>query len=129
MVYGSSDTGITLYRVAGGPPLFLWQFYGRAAPMTIEMFRDKMSLPYERRFLMKECIKCPNCNYIMEKILYHEYIDGLDDFIDDCMVEYGVRIPERYEVMEAISNTDFYYDRIMDKIYKNKSVYYEEFDD
>ena len=60
MVYGGSDTGITLYRVAGGPPLFLWQFYGRAAPMTIEMFRDKMSLPYERRFLMKECIKCQN---------------------------------------------------------------------
>ena len=45
------------------------------------------------------------------------------------MEEYGVRIPERYEVMEAISNTDFYYDRIMDKLYKNKSIYYEEFDD
>ena len=60
MVYGGSGCGINLNRVAEGPPLFLWRFYGRVVPMTIEIFRDKMSLPYERRFLMKECIKCQN---------------------------------------------------------------------
>ena len=60
MVYGGSGCGIKLNRVAGEPPLFLWRFYGRVVPMTIEMFRDKMSLPYERRFSMKECIKCQN---------------------------------------------------------------------
>lgn len=42
---------------------------------------------------MKECIKCPNCNYIMEKILYYEYIDGLDDFIRKNNILYGGMFP------------------------------------
>ena len=67
-------------------------------------------------------------SFLLSVLSEYDSVD-IDDFIDDCTEKYGVRIPERYEVMEAISNTDFYYDRIMDKLYKNKSVYYEEFDD
>lgn len=67
-------------------------------------------------------------SFLLSVLSEYDSVD-IDDFIYDCMEEYGVRIPERYEVMEAISNTGFYYDRIMDKIYKNKSIYYEEFDD
>ena len=67
-------------------------------------------------------------SFLLSVLSEYDSVD-IDDFIDDCTEKYGVRIPERYEVMEAISNTDFYYDRIMDKLYKNKSGYYEEFDD
>ena len=54
---------------------------------------------------------------------------GLDDFIADCKEQYGVSITDRYDVTGAISGTDFYYDSIMGKIYRNKSYYYTEFDE
>lgn len=53
----------------------------------------------------------------------------LDDFIADCKEQYGIRIMDRYDVTRAISGTDFYYDSIMGKIYRNKSYYYSEFDE
>ena len=53
----------------------------------------------------------------------------LDDFIADCDEYYGIRIADRYDVTGAISGTDFYYDSIMGKIYRNKSYYYAEFDE
>jgi hypothetical protein len=53
----------------------------------------------------------------------------LDDFIADCDEYYGIRIADRYDVTSAISGTDFYYDSIMGKIYRNKSYYYAEFDE
>ena len=53
----------------------------------------------------------------------------LDDFIADCKEQYGVSITDRYDVTRAISGTDFYYDSIMGKIYRNKSYYYAEFDE
>lgn len=53
----------------------------------------------------------------------------LDDFIADCKEQYGVSITDRYDITRAISGTDFYYDSIMGKIYRNKSYYYAEFDE
>lgn len=53
----------------------------------------------------------------------------LDDFIADCKEQYGVSITDRYDVTGALSGTDFYYDNIMGKIYRNKSYYYSEFDE
>lgn len=53
----------------------------------------------------------------------------LEDFIGDCLEEYGIKISDKYEINNAIKDTEFYYDSIMDKIYKNKNYYYAEFDD
>ena len=53
----------------------------------------------------------------------------IDDFIADFLEEYGVEIPSRYEINRAIAGTEFYYDSIMDKVYRNKDIYYSEFDD
>ena len=53
----------------------------------------------------------------------------LDDFIADCKEQYGVAITDRYDVTRAIAGTEFYYDSIMGKIYRNKSYYYSEFDE
>ena len=53
----------------------------------------------------------------------------LDDFIADCKEQYGVSITDRYDITGALSGTDFYYDNIMGKIYRNKSYYYAEFDE
>lgn len=54
---------------------------------------------------------------------------AIDDFIADCVEEYGIAISDRYEITGVLGNTDFYYDSIMDKVYKNKNYYYAEFDD
>lgn len=67
-------------------------------------------------------------SFLISVLSEYESVD-IDEFIGDCSEKYGIKIPNRYEVIDAISNTDFYYDRIMDKIYRNKNVYYEEFDD
>ena len=53
----------------------------------------------------------------------------LDDYIADCKEQYGITITDRYDVTGALSGTDFYYDNIMGKIYRNKSHYYTEFDE
>ena len=62
--------------------------------------------------------------------LLHTYESvELSDFIDDCSEQYGVTITDRYDVTQAIAGTEFYYDSIMGKIYRNKSYYYSEFDE
>ena len=53
----------------------------------------------------------------------------IDDFIADFLEEYGMEIPSRYEINRAIAGTEFYYDSIMDKVYRNKDIYYSDFDD
>jgi hypothetical protein len=66
--------------------------------------------------------------FLSEALAQYDSVD-LDDFINDCEDQYGVRIPSRYEVTGVLSGTDFYYDDIMGKIYRNKSYYYAEFDE
>ena len=43
--------------------------------------------------------------------------------------EFGIKIPERYEVTYAIKGTELYYDDIMDKVYLDKALYYADFDE
>lgn len=53
----------------------------------------------------------------------------VDDFMSDCRDNYGITIPERFEITEAISGTDMYYDPIMNRIYSDKSIYYDDLSD
>lgn len=56
----------------------------------------------------------------------------VDDFITDCYENYAITIDssnDRYDIISAIEGTDFYYDSIMGKFYRNKDYYYAEFDD
>ena len=52
-----------------------------------------------------------------------------DTFIQDIQDRFGVVIGNRAEIVEAVKGTDFYYDRIMQKIYREKSLYYADLDD
>lgn len=67
-------------------------------------------------------------SFVLSLISRYNSVD-IDQFKDDCSDVYGVIIPERSEITRVILGTDFYYDEIMDKIYRNKSFYYSEFDD
>lgn len=66
--------------------------------------------------------------FILSQLSNYDAVD-IDQFKEDCFDIYGVRIPEKYEIINAIADTDYYYDEIMDKVYRNKDIYYSEFDD
>lgn len=66
--------------------------------------------------------------FILSQLSKYDSVDTYE-FIDDCDNEFGIRIPERNAVITAISGTDFYYDSIMDKFYRNKNYYYDDLDD
>lgn len=67
-------------------------------------------------------------SFILSQLSNYDDV-GIDRFIDDCFDTFGIRIPDRYEITNAIANTSYYYDEIMDKVYRNKSIYYSEFED
>lgn len=66
--------------------------------------------------------------FIRNLLEKYDVVD-IDDFMDDVYEKYGVRIPEKYVVTDAVSGTGMYYDRIMNKIYSSKSIYYSDLDD
>jgi hypothetical protein len=67
-------------------------------------------------------------NFILYLLSKYDSID-VDDLIQDCFDIYGVKIPDKYEITSAIKGTNFYYDEIMEKIYRDKNLYYEEIED
>ena len=67
-------------------------------------------------------------SFLLECLSRYDSVE-LDEFMDDCFFEYGVKISDKHKVTSAVAGTDFYYDSIMDKIYSNKNYYYSEFDD
>ena len=67
-------------------------------------------------------------DFILSQLREYDSID-LDEFIQDVRDRFGVTIPNRYEVTNAIKGTELYYDDIMDKVYLDKSLYYADFDE
>ncbi len=52
-----------------------------------------------------------------------------EDFMQDMEERFGIRIPNRYEVIYAIKSKELYYDSIMDKIYRDKALFYADLDE
>ena len=67
-------------------------------------------------------------NFCLETLKAYDSVE-LDDYIADCYEIYGIQISEKYDVLSAIRGTEFYYDNIMQKIYRSKNEYYAEFDE
>ena len=67
-------------------------------------------------------------DFILTQLREYDSID-IDDFIQDISERYGITIPNRYEVINAVKGTELYYDDIMDKIYRSKELYYADIDD
>lgn len=66
--------------------------------------------------------------FILSMLREHDSIDP-DDFIRDMKDRFGVTIPNRREVITAVKGTELYYDSIMDKVYRDKTLYYNEIDE
>ena len=70
-------------------------------------------------------------DFFLHALSHYDSIE-IDDFISDCYESYGIVIDSRdgrYDITSAIEGSDFYYDSIMGKFYRNKDYYYSEFDD
>ena len=70
-------------------------------------------------------------DFFLHALSHYDSIE-IDDFISDCYESYGIVIDSRdgrYDITSAIEGSDFYYDSIMGKFYRNKDYYYAEFDD
>ena len=52
-----------------------------------------------------------------------------EEFMQDIQDRFGITIPDRYAVTGAVRDSELYYDEIMDKIYRDKSLYYAELDE
>lgn len=66
--------------------------------------------------------------FCTETLKTYESVE-LEDYIADMYEIYGSRVTDKYDIVTAISGTEFYYDNIMQKIYRSKSEYYAEFDE
>lgn len=111
------DLGFDDYFYAGilaMDPRFMWQHVFGVIVLSLKTGRNEEIIS-KKSFLI----------YALSK---YDSVD-LDDFISDCLEEYGINISDRYEITRAIAGTDMYYDSIMAKVYRNKNCYYAEFDD
>jgi hypothetical protein len=49
-----------------------------------------------------------------------------EDFMQDIRDRFGLTIPDRWEVTGAVRDSELYYDSVMDKIYREKSLFYAD---
>lgn len=51
------------------------------------------------------------------------------DLMSELTDKFGCRISDKWEVIYKIQDTEVYYDRILDRLYANKDLYYDEFEE
>lgn len=90
---------------------------------------------FQVRRIADSAIIGTNCEYtdISEKQFILWVLDDYDsidpaDLLERIRDEYGLKF-DRQRVLNAVRDTNKYYDPIMDKVYRNKMLYYDEFED
>ena len=73
----------------------------------------------------KETSKVTRSDFIVS-VLQSKTKISVDEVIKLLFREYGINVSDRYIITNSASEHGMYYDKIMDKIYKDKSYYYEE---
>lgn len=53
----------------------------------------------------------------------------IEDFMQELKDRFGLVLLDRYMVTGAVKDTELYYDAIMDKVYREKSLYYADIED
>ena len=51
------------------------------------------------------------------------------DLMSELTDKFGCRISDKWEVIYKIQDTEVYYDKILDRLYANKDLYYDEFEE
>ena len=48
------------------------------------------------------------------------------DLMTELTEKYGCKVSERTDVIYKVQHTEVYYDSILDRLYANKNLYYDE---
>ena len=67
-------------------------------------------------------------SFELSRIKEHKSIDFYD-FLDELVDFYGCENVERSKVTDKLKGTEVYYDGILDRLYANKDMYYQELDE
>ena len=51
------------------------------------------------------------------------------DLMSELVDKYDCRVSERTDVIYKVQNTEIYYDKILDRLYANKDLYYREIEE
>ena len=66
-------------------------------------------------------------SFAIDRIQYHQIIDTYD-FLNELNDDYGCHVEDKWDVIPLLQNTSIYYDKILDRLYANKELYYKEID-
>ena len=91
-------------------------------------------LRYQQIFGTGVLYKGDNLSVISKKSFIISLVEqydsiSVDEIMEECLSQYGIKIPNAYDIKEAIVDTKMYYDPIMGKVYRNKEYYYADIDD
>ena len=64
-------------------------------------------------------------SFEMDRIREYGSVD-VYDLMTELTEKYGCKVSERSDVIYKIQDTEVYYDRILDRLYANKNLYYDE---
>ncbi len=67
-------------------------------------------------------------DFILTQLQEYDSVEP-EEFLQDIRDRFGLNIPDRYEVTGAVRDSELYYDPIMDKIYREKALYYADIDE
>ena len=65
--------------------------------------------------------------FLVDRINEHRIID-VYDFINELSDDFGCVVQDKWDIIPKIQNTNIYYDKILDRLYANKDLYYNEVD-
>lgn len=66
-------------------------------------------------------------SFVVDRIIYYGVIDTFD-LLNEMSEDYGCAVDDKWAVVPLIQNTTIYYDKILDRLYANKDLYYDEID-
>lgn len=64
-------------------------------------------------------------SFLLELIRMYDSVD-VYDLLNELTNKYGCRVSERTDLLYKIQDTEVYYDKILDRLYANKDLYYKE---
>lgn len=67
-------------------------------------------------------------SFEIDRIRRYGSIDAYD-LMSELTDKFGCRISDKWEIIYKVQDTEVYYDRILDRLYANKELYYNEFEE
>lgn len=64
-------------------------------------------------------------DFLQTQLRDYESVE-IEDFMQDVKARFGLTIPDRYMVTGAAKDSELYYNEIMDKVYRDKALYYDD---